>query len=65
MMDLWTRNRQVWTDKINKDLLTKTENHQKEIKELKEHYESELKKELQDLYDEAIKHNRNGKGQSG
>ena len=57
MMDLWTRNRQVWTDKINKDLLTKTENHQKEIKELKEHYESELK-ELQDLYDEAIKHNR-------
>ena len=36
MMDLWTRNRQVWTDKINKDLLTKTENHQKEIKELKD-----------------------------
>ena len=25
MMELWTKNRQTWTDKINKDLLTKAE----------------------------------------
>ena len=42
MMDLWMKNRQQWTDKINKDLLAKAENHNKEIKELKDHYEKEL-----------------------
>ena len=46
MMNLWMTNRQQWTDKINKDLLTKAENHEKEIKKIREHYEKELKLKL-------------------
>ena len=33
-MNIWMTNRQQWTDKINKDLLTKAENHEKEIKKI-------------------------------
>ena len=57
MMNLWMTNRQTWTDKINKDLLQKAENHAKEKKEIKEHYEKELA-ELQKLYEEAVETNR-------
>ena len=57
MMNLWMTNRQQWTDKINKDLLTKAENHQKEIKEIREHYEKELA-EVNKLYEEAVETNR-------
>ena len=57
MMNLWMTNRQTWTDKINKDLLQKAENHQKEINEIKAHYEKELA-EVNKLYEEAVEHNR-------
>ena len=57
MMNLWMTNRQQWTDKINKDLLAKTEKHQKEIKTIKEHYEKELA-EVNKLYEEAVETNR-------
>jgi DNA repair ATPase RecN len=50
-------NRQTWTDKINKDLLAKTEKHQEEIKTIKEHYEKELA-EVNKLYEEAVETNR-------
>ena len=53
MMNLWMTNRQTWTDKINKDLLAKTEKHQEEIKTIKEHYEKELA-EVNKLYEEAV-----------
>ena len=57
MMNLWMTNRQTWTDKINKDLLQKAENHAKEKKEIKEHYEKELA-EVNKLYEEAVETNR-------
>ena len=57
MMNLWMTNRQTWTDKINKDLLAKTEKHQEEIKTIKEHYEKELA-EVNKLYEEAVETNR-------
>ena len=57
MMNLWMTNRQQWTDKINKDLLTKAENHEKEIKKIREHYEKELA-EVNKLYEEAVETNR-------
>lgn len=57
MMNLWMTNRQTWTDKINKDLLQKAENHQKEINEIKAHYEKELA-EVNKLYEEAVETNR-------
>ena len=57
MMNLWMTNRQTWTDKINKDLLQKAENHQKEINKIKAHYEKELA-EVNKLYEEAVEHNR-------
>ena len=57
MMNLWMTNRQIWTDKINKDLLAKTEKHQEEIKTIKEHYEKELA-EVNKLYEEAVETNR-------
>ena len=57
MMNLWMTNRQPWTDKINKDLLQKAENHAKEKKEIKEHYEKELA-EVNKLYEEAVETNR-------
>mgnify|MGYP000105885945 FL=1 len=57
MMELWTKNRQTWTDKINKDLLAKTENHTKEVEEIKAYYEGELK-EQKELYNECIDANK-------
>ena len=57
MMNLWMTNRQTWTDKINKDLLQKAENHAKEKKEIKEHYEKELA-EVNKLYEEGVETNR-------
>ena len=57
MMNLWMTNRQTWADKINKDLLQKAENHAKEKKEIKEHYEKELA-EVNKLYEEAVETNR-------
>ena len=57
MMNLWMTNRQTWTDKINKDLLQKAENHAKEKKEIKAHYEKELA-EVNKLYEEAVETNR-------
>ena len=57
MMNLRMTNRQTWTDKINKDLLAKTEKHQEEIKTIKEHYEKELA-EVNKLYEEAVETNR-------
>ena len=57
MMNLWMTNRQTWTDKINKDLLAKTEKHQEEIKTIKEHYEKEFA-EVNKLYEEAVETNR-------
>jgi chromosome segregation ATPase len=57
MMELWTKNRQTWTDKINKDLLAKAENHTKEVEEIKAYYEGELK-EQKELYNECIDANK-------
>ena len=57
MMELWTKNRQTWTDKINKDLLAKAENRTKEVEEIKAYYEGELK-EQKDLYNECIDANK-------
>ena len=57
MMELWMKNRQSWTNKINKDLLTKAENHEKILAETKAYYEGELK-ELKDLYNECIDANK-------
>ena len=51
------RDWETWTDKINKDLLQKAENHAKEKKEIKEHYEKELA-EVNKLYEEAVETNR-------
>jgi len=57
MMELWTKNRQSWTDKINKDLLAKAEGHTKEVEEIKAYYEGELK-EQKELYNECIEANK-------
>tara|TARA_R110000824_G_scaffold400713_1_gene609132 strand:+ start:834 stop:1439 length:606 start_codon:yes stop_codon:yes gene_type:complete len=57
MMELWTKNRQTWTDKINKDLLAKAENRTKEVEEIKAYYEGELK-EQKELYNECIDANK-------
>ena len=57
MMELWTKNRQSWTDKINKDLLAKAEGHTKEVEEIKAYYEGELK-EQKELYNECIDANK-------
>ena len=57
MMNLWMTNRQTWTDKINKDLLTRAENHEKTLAEIKAYYEGELK-EQKDLYNECIDANK-------
>ena len=57
MMELWMKNRQSWTNKINKDLLTKAENHTKEVEEIKAYYESQLK-EQKELYNECIDANK-------
>ena len=57
MMELWTKNRQSWTDKINKDLLTKAEDHNRILAETKAYYEGELK-EQKDLYKECIEANK-------
>ncbi len=57
MMDLWMKNRQSWTDKVNKDLLTKAEEHDKIVAELKAHYENEHK-EIKELYNECIDANK-------
>ena len=57
MMELWMKNRQTWTDKINKDLLTKAEEHDRILAETKEYYESQLK-EQQELYNECIDANK-------
>ena len=57
MMELWTKNRQTWTNKINKDLLTRAENHEKTLAEIKAYYEGELK-EQKDLYNECIDANK-------
>ena len=56
-MELWTKNRLTWTDKINKDLLTRAENHEKTLAEIKVYYEGELK-EQKDLYNECIDANK-------
>ena len=57
MMELWTKNRQTWTDKINKDLLTKAEDHDRILAENKAYYEGELK-EQKELYNECIEANK-------
>ena len=57
LMGKWVENRQLWTDKINKDLLEKSKNHDKEIDELKQHHEIDLKF-LRGEYDKAIEVNR-------
>jgi len=56
MMELWMNNRQLWTNKINKDYVKRAELHKEEI----EPYMPILQKkidELQQLYDEAIEVN--------
>jgi hypothetical protein len=57
MMELWIKNRQSWTDKVNKDLLTKAEDHDRILAETKAYYEGELK-EQKDLYKECIDANK-------
>ena len=57
MMELWTKNRQTWTDKINKDLLTKAEDHDRILAENKAYYEDQLK-EQKELYNECIEANK-------
>jgi len=57
LIEEWTNSRQRWIDKINKDLLTKTQNHNKYTQELKDYYEEELA-EVKKLYEEAVEHNR-------
>ena len=57
LMAKWVENRKLWTDKINKDLLEKSNNHDKEIDELKQHHELDLKY-LRGEYDKAIEVNR-------
>ncbi len=64
MLDIFIKNRDKWIDKVNKDmihvnkaLLTRLQNHDKETQELKDSYEDELA-EVKKLYEEAVEHNR-------
>jgi hypothetical protein len=57
MMELWMKNRQTWTNKINKDLLTKAEDHDRILAENKAYYEEQLK-EQKELYNECIEANK-------
>ena len=56
MMELWMNNRQLWTNKINKDYVKRAELHKEEIEQVKKIYQKKID-ELQQLYDEAIEVN--------
>ena len=56
MMELWMNNRQLWTNKINKDYIKRAELHKEEIEQVKKIYQKKID-ELQQLYDEAIEVN--------
>jgi len=56
MMELWMNNRQLWTNKINKDYVKRAELHKEEIEQVKKIYQKKID-ELQKLYDEAIEVN--------
>ena len=49
--------KEFWVADINKKLLARVENQDKELNDLREYYEKELK-ELNALYDNAIEHNK-------
>jgi hypothetical protein len=49
--------KEFWVADINKRLLARVENQDKELNDLREYYEKELK-ELNALYDNAIEHNK-------
>lgn len=49
--------KEFWVADINKKLLARVENQDKELNDLREYYEGELK-ELNALYDNAIEHNK-------
>jgi len=49
--------KEYWVADINKKLLARVENQDKELNDLREYYEKELK-ELNALYDNAIEHNK-------
>lgn len=49
--------KEFWVADINKRLLARIENQDKELNDLREYYEKELK-ELNALYDNAIEHNK-------
>jgi len=49
-------NRQLWTNKINKDYVKRAELHKEEIEQVKKIYQKKID-ELQQLYDEAIEVN--------
>ena len=50
MMELWMNNRQLWTNKINKDYVKRAELHKEEIEQVKKIYQKKID-ELQQLYD--------------
>ena len=56
MMELWMNNRQLWTNKINKDYVKRAELHKEEIEQVKKIYQKKID-ELQQLYGEAIEVN--------
>ena len=53
----WRTNQKNWVSKISQELIDKANNHNQAMEEQKTHYEKELK-ELGDLYDKAVEHNK-------